>query len=182
MFAKCANALAAHQQDIPVSGANAHLDYEAELVAIIGKHGKNISEAEAPAYIFGYTAGNDISERILQFQSSQWLMGKSWDLFAPVGPYIVTADEVDAGNLDIRCRVNGELRQQANTRDMLFSPATVVSYVSRYMTLEPGDLLFTGTPAGVMHGYPPGQQNWLRPGDIVEVDIEGIGTLQNRFI
>ena len=123
-----------------------------------------------------------LSERVLQFQSTQWLMGKSWDHFAPIGPYVVTADEVDAGNLDIACRVNGEVRQRANTRDMLFTPAAVLAYVSCYITLEPGDILFTGTPGGVMQGRPPEEQHWLRPGDVVEADIQGIGTLQNRFV
>lgn len=182
IFSKCANAIAAHRQNIPFPREAQRLDYEAELVAVIGRAGKFISEEDAPAHIFGYTAGNDVSERVLQFQSSQWLMGKSWDHFAPIGPYVVTPDELDAGNLEIRCRVNGEVRQRANTRDMLFTPAQIVAFVSRYMTLEPGDVIFTGTPGGVMHGYPPEQQHWLQPGDVVEVDIQGVGTLQNRFV
>lgn len=182
LFAKYGNAIAAHKQEIPFPREAMRLDYEAELVAVIGKRGKAITEEEAPAHIFGYTAGNDISERTLQFQSSQWLMGKSWDHFAPIGPYVVPAGDLDAGNLEIQCRVNGEIRQRANTRDMRFSPAAVIAFVSRYMTLEPGDIVFTGTPGGVMHGYPPEKQHWLQPGDVVEVDIEGIGTLQNRFI
>ena len=182
LFAKFGNTIAAHRQDIPFPEEAAKLDYEAELVAVVGRGGSHIAEEDAPAHIFGYTVGNDVSERVLQFQSTQWLMGKSWDHFAPIGPYVVTADEVDAGNLDIACRVNGEVRQRANTRDMLFTPAAVLAYVSRYITLEPGDILFTGTPGGVMQGRPPKEQHWLRPGDVVEADIQGIGTLQNRFV
>ena len=182
LFSKFSNTIAAHQQDIPFPEEAAKLDYEAELVAVVGRGGSHIAEEDAPAHIFGYTVGNDVSERVLQFQSTQWLMGKSWDHFAPIGPYVVTADEVDAGNLDIACRVNGEVRQRANTRDMLFTPAAVLAYVSRYITLEPGDILFTGTPGGVMQGRPPEEQHWLRPGDVVEADIQGIGTLQNRFV
>ena len=127
LFSKFSNTIAAHQQDIPFPEEAAKLDYEAELVAVVGRGGSHIAEEDAPAHIFGYTVGNDVSERVLQFQSTQWLMGKSWDHFAPIGPYVVTADEVDAGNLDIACRVNGEVRQQANTRDMLFTPAAVLA-------------------------------------------------------
>lgn len=182
LFSKFSNALAAHDQDIPFPPRAQRLDYEAELVVVVGKGGKHLSEEEAAAHIFGYTAGNDVSERVLQFQSSQWMMGKTWDHFAPVGPYVVTADEIGDAGLEIACRVNGEVRQRANTRDMLFSPARVLAYVSQYLTLEAGDLLFTGTPGGVMQGYPPERQHWLQPGDVVEVSIERIGTLRNRFV
>ena len=122
LFAKLGNTIAAHRQDIPFPKEAAKLDYEAELVAVVGRGGSHITEEEAKAHIFGYTVGNDVSERVLQFQSTQWLMGKSWDHFAPIGPYVVTADDVDVGSLDIACRVNGEVRQRANTRDMLFTP------------------------------------------------------------
>ncbi len=182
LFAKTNNTVAAHRQDIPFPPRAQRLDYEAELVAVVGRGGRDIAVEEAPAHIFGYTAGNDVSERVLQFQSSQWLMGKSWDFFAPMGPYVVTADELDVGNLDVVCRVNGQERQRSNTREMLFTPAAVLSYVSQYITLEAGDVLFTGTPGGVMQGRPPEEQHWLRPGDVVEVTIDGIGTLQNRFV
>ncbi len=182
LFAKLPNAVAAHRQAIPFPARAQRLDYEAELVAVVGQGGKDIPPEQAQAHIFGYTAGNDLSERVLQFQSSQWLMGKSWDGFAPMGPYVVTADEVDAGNLEIVCRVNGEERQRANTREMLFTPAQVLAYVSRYITLEAGDVIFTGTPGGVMQGRPPQEQRWLQPGDVVEVSIQGVGTLQNRFV
>ena len=183
IFLKPPSCLAAHGQKVLYPRAlTRQVEYEAELVVVIGRHARHVTPEQAPDYILGYTVGNDVSERVLQFQSTQWLMGKSWDHFAPIGPYVVTADEVDAGNLDIACRVNGEVRQRANTRDMLFTPAAVLAYVSRYITLEPGDILFTGTPGGVMQGRPPEEQHWLRPGDVVEADIQGIGTLQNRFV
>ncbi len=181
LFSKFPNALAAHGEDIVVTVEARELDYEAELVIVMGRRCKRVSEEEAADYIFGYTAGNDLSERAVQMSSSQWTMGKCWDQFAPVGPHIVTADALDVSALDIACRVNGELRQQANTREMLFPPTAIVSYLSRYLTLEPGDLIFTGTPSGVMLGRPAAEQRWLRPGDTVEVTIEGIGTLRNRF-
>lgn len=182
MFSKCLNALAAHEEEIACPGEGFRLDYEAELVAVVGRTGRRIPRGEAGAYIFGYTAGNDVSERVTQMQSSQWLLGKSWDRFAPVGPFIVTADELDLSDTAIACRVNGDVRQQANTRQMIFSPEDVVSFVSQSMTLEPGDLIFTGTPGGVMQGYPADKQEWLKPGDVVEVEIANIGVLRNRFV
>lgn len=182
LFSKFPNALAAHEEEIAVSAEAERLDYEAELVLVMGRRCKTVSEAEAAGHIFGYTCGNDISERAVQMSSSQWTMGKCWDQFAPIGPHIVTADALDVSALDIACRVNGRQMQRANTREMLFSPAEIVSYLSRYMTLEPGDLIFTGTPSGVMLGRPAVEQRWLRPDDVVEVTIEGIGTLRNRFV
>jgi 2-keto-4-pentenoate hydratase/2-oxohepta-3-ene-1,7-dioic acid hydratase in catechol pathway len=182
LFSKFNNALTAHERPIPVSPYAEKLDYEAELVIIIGREGKDIPKEQALSYVFGYTTGNDLSERKSQFLSSQWLIGKSWDSFAPVGPYLVTADEIDPQNLDISCRVNGELRQHANTRDMLFDCASIISYVSRMITLKPGDMIFTGTPGGVMQGYPASEQRWLKAGDTVSVTIEGIGTLTNQLV
>lgn len=182
MFSKCLNTLAAHEEAIPFPGEGFRLDYEAELVAVVGRTGRRIPRGEAGAYIFGYTVGNDLSERVTQMQSSQWLLGKSWDRFAPVGPFLVTADALDLSDTAIVCRVNGEERQRANTRQMIFSPEDVVSFVSRSMTLEPGDLIFTGTPGGVMQGYPPEKQRWLQPGDVVEVEIQNIGVLRSPIV
>lgn len=182
LFSKFPNALAAHEEEIMVTAEAERLDYEAELVLVMGRRCRTVPKAEAAACIFGYTCGNDISERAVQMSSSQWTMGKCWDQFAPIGPHIVTADALDVSALDISCRVNGGQMQRANTREMLFSPAEIVSYLSRYMTLEPGDLIFTGTPSGVMLGRPAAEQRWLCPGDVVEVTIEGIGTLRSRFV
>ncbi|MGN1111267.1 MAG: fumarylacetoacetate hydrolase family protein [Oscillospiraceae bacterium] len=182
LFSKFANALAAHNEEIPLSPVAKQYDYEAELVIVIGKDAKDVTPEQAPEYIFGYTAGNDVSARDLQFQSGQWLIGKSMDKFAPIGPRLVTADELDVGNLAISCSLNGEVRQSANTSQMIFSPAQIVSYASKIMTLKSGDLIFTGTPAGVILGMTNPDKEWIKSGDTVEVTIEGIGTLRNKFI
>lgn len=179
LFSKFNNALAAHNQTISLPKSAEKFDYEAELVIVIGKEAANISKEEALSYVFGYTAGNDLSARDLQFRTPQWLLGKTCDHFAPIGPYLVTADEVDASNLEIKCKVNGVLRQSGNTRDMIFDCATIVSYISSYMTLKPGDIIFTGTPSGVILGYPEDKQQWLKSGDEIVVSIEKIGDLVN---
>jgi 2-keto-4-pentenoate hydratase/2-oxohepta-3-ene-1,7-dioic acid hydratase in catechol pathway len=180
IFSKFANALAAHQEIIKLPAGAHEFDYEAELVIVIGRTARSVAEEEALSYVFGYTAGNDVSARDLQFRPGQWLLGKTCDGFAPIGPWIVTADELgNPDNLDVSCRVNGELRQSASTKDMIFSCASIISYISRYMTLKPGDLIFTGTPDGVILGYPKPERIWLKAGDKVEVTIESIGTLTN---
>ncbi|RHW32047.1 FAA hydrolase family protein [Lysinibacillus yapensis] len=180
LFSKFNNALAAHNQTIPLPKVAEKFDYEAELVLVIGKEAKNVSKEEALSYVFGYAVGNDLSARDLQFlDGGQWLLGKSLDNFAPIGPELVTADEIDISNLAIQCRVNGEVRQSSNTRHMIFDCATIVSYVSKHVTLKPGDIIFTGTPDGVILGYPEEKQNWLKPGDRVEVTIENLGSLVN---
>ena len=182
LFNKFPNTLAADGDVIELPTAYREYDYEAELVAIIGKPARNVSEEEALDYVFGYTCGNDLSTRDLQFvRSSQWLLSKTFDGFAPIGPCVVTADCVDPNNLPISSIVNGELRQNSNTSDMIFSVAQIIADLSRHFTLQPGDMIFTGTPQGVMHGYPKDQKNWLKPGDAVAVTIEGIGTLHNTF-
>ena len=181
LFSKFNNALAAHNQEIQLPDTAAKFDYEAELVVVIGKTCRDVSKEEALSYVFGYTVGNDLSARDLQMRSGQWLLGKTCDGFAPVGPYLTTADEIDPGHLDIRCEVNGELKQLGNTSQMLFDCATIISYASQFMTLKPGDILFTGTPEGVVMGYPDGQQQWLKSGDLVSVTIERLGTLTNRL-
>ncbi|MET3697790.1 2-keto-4-pentenoate hydratase/2-oxohepta-3-ene-1,7-dioic acid hydratase in catechol pathway [Bacillus oleivorans] len=179
LFSKYGNALAAHNEVIPLPKNAEKIDYEAELVVVIGKEAKNVSEEEALSYVFGYSTGNDLSARDLQFTTSQWLLGKSLDGFAPVGPYLVTADEVNPTHLHIETKVNGEVRQSSNTQYMIFNCAAIISYISKHMTLKPGDLIFTGTPEGVILGYPEEKQQWLKSGDVVEVTIEGIGKLRN---
>lgn len=178
LFSKFNNALAAHKEQVRLPLSAEKFDYEGELVIVMGKPARSISPAAALDYVFGYSIGNDLSARDLQFRSSQWLLGKSCDQFAPLGPVLVTADELaDPQNLEISCRVNGELRQSASTKDMIFSCAEIISYISNYMTLKPGDLIFTGTPEGVILGYPESEQVWLKDGDEIAVAIEKIGTL-----
>ncbi|WML44882.1 fumarylacetoacetate hydrolase family protein [Neobacillus sp. PS3-40] len=177
LFSKFNNALAAHNDYISIPQGAKQMDYEAELVVVIGKTAKNVAVEDALSYVFGYSAGNDISARDLQFKTGQWLLGKSPDGFAPVGPCIVTSDEVDPNNLAIECHVNGEIRQIGNTKNMIFNCATLISYISQYMTLKPGDIIFTGTPQGVILGYPTESQTWLKSGDEINVIIESIGEL-----
>ena len=180
LFSKFNNSLAAHQETIPIPQDAVKIDYEAELVIVIGKTARNVPEEEALSYVFGYTIGNDLSARDLQFRTSQWLLGKSLDKFAPIGPGVVTADELgDPHSLNMECRVNGEIRQAANTKSMIFNCAQIISYASRYMTLKPGDLIFSGTPEGVILGYPEEEQVWLKPGDEITITIDKIGTLIN---
>lgn len=156
------------------------VDYEAELAVIIGTGGRNIKAADAMAHIWGYTIVNDVTARDLQGRYSQWLIGKSQDTFCPMGPVAVTADEIDARDTDLRCIVNGEIRQKANTRDLIFDIPTIIATISAGVTLIPGDIIATGTPAGVGIGFKP--PKYLRDGDIVRVEIDGIGALENRFV
>ena len=182
LFNKFQNALAADGACIQLPSEYKEYDYKAELVAVIGKPAREVSEAEALDYVFGYTCGNDLSTRDLQFaRGGQWLLSKTFDGFAPVGPCLVTADSLDPNHLDISSCVNGETRQNSNTSDMIFSLSRIISDLSRHFTLLPGDLIFTGTPEGVMQGYPADQKQWLKPGDRVAVTIQGIGTLENTF-
>jgi 2-keto-4-pentenoate hydratase/2-oxohepta-3-ene-1,7-dioic acid hydratase in catechol pathway len=181
IFSKYNNVLAAHQETIPMPAAGGQFDYEAELVVVIGKQGKCVALEDAMDYVFGYTCGNDISAREQQFRVTQWLVGKSCDKFGPVGPCIVTKDAIDGGNLSIRLWCNGELRQSDNTKNLLFNIPTLVSYLSQYTTLKPGDLIFTGTCAGCITGITDenGEHPWLKTGDEVVIEIEGIGKLRN---
>jgi 2-keto-4-pentenoate hydratase/2-oxohepta-3-ene-1,7-dioic acid hydratase in catechol pathway len=155
------------------------VDYEVELALIIGKGGRNILRDDAYAHIWGYTIVNDVTARDRQKNHKQWFMGKALDGFCPMGPWITTADEVDAENLDVRCWVNGELRQNANTRDLIFDIPTLVATISAGLTLQPGDIIATGTPAGVGLGFNP--PKFLKAGDEVTMTITGLGTLTNRF-
>lgn len=183
LFSKYPNALAGHRQPVTRPDVTAELDYEAELVVVMGRHCYQVGEEQALSYVLGYCNGNDLSARDLQFRTGQWLIGKTLDGFAPVGPYLVTADEVgDPGKLAIECRVNGEIRQTGTTADMLFSVPFLISYLSRLWPLRPGDMIFTGTPPGVAMGMPKGRQKWLTPGDQVTVAIEGLGELVTPIV
>jgi 2-keto-4-pentenoate hydratase/2-oxohepta-3-ene-1,7-dioic acid hydratase in catechol pathway len=179
LFNKYNTALNCHGGVIAVSKEQAEkFDYEAELVIIIGKQARNVSEANAKSHIFGYATGNDFTARDLQSRSSQWMLGKSLDGSAPLGPWIVTADQADGDSLKIECKVNGQVRQSSSTSDMVFNCSQLVSYISNYMTLKPGDLIFTGTPEGVISGYPKDKQVWLKSGDKIVTSIEKLGDLE----
>ena len=178
LFSKYSNSLAAHGAEVVIPRVTKQADYEAELVVVMGRQAKNVSEADARSYVFGYCNGNDLSARDLQMLTGQWLLGKTLDGFLPLGPYLVTADEVgDPNRLGIRAWLNGELRQDSSTRDMVFSVEEIVSYVNRYMTLDPGDIILTGTPEGVIFGDDPAV--WLKAGDEVSVEVESLGRLTN---
>lgn len=155
------------------------VDYEAELALVIGKGGKNISKADALNHVYGYTVVNDVSARDLQVRHQQWDLGKSLDAFCPMGPWLVTADELDGCKTRVRCWVNGELRQDGPTENMIFDIPTLIETCSRGITLYPGDIIVTGTPAGVGMGFNP--QRFLKSGDVVRVEIDGLGAIENRF-
>jgi len=176
-FAKFANSLAGSGQDIVLPAAHAeYVDYEAELALVIGRPARNVDAKDALSHIAGAMPFNDVSARDLQLQNPLWTSGKAIDTFAPCGPALVTLDEAgDLGALGLRTRVNGEQRQQGSTANLIFSPAEVVAWLSRTMMLLPGDIIATGTPAGVGAA----QGRFLRDGDTVEVEIDGLGTLVN---
>jgi 2-keto-4-pentenoate hydratase/2-oxohepta-3-ene-1,7-dioic acid hydratase in catechol pathway len=176
-FSKLPNAVNGPYDPIQIPKASSAIDYEAELVVVIGKRCRHVSKADAASVVFGYTAGNDVSVRDWQFHTAQWIVGKSFDTHAPIGPWIVTADEIgDPHALGIRCRVNGELRQNSNTRNLVFNVYDQIAYLSEAMTLLPGDMIFTGTPGGVgMAMKPP---SFLKAGDVVRVEIDRIGALE----
>ncbi len=157
------------------------VDYEAELAVIIGRTARDLSEADALDHVFGYTCANDVSARDCQKRrDKQWARGKSFDTFCPLGPHIVTTDELSTGRLAVRSHLNGALMQNGSTADMLFSVARLISYLSHQFTLLPGTVILTGTPAGVGSARTP--PVYLRPGDVISVEIEGIGTLTNRVV
>lgn len=181
LFSKFANALVPCGAPVELPEWESSYDYEAELVIVMGKECWNVDEEQAKAAIFGYTCGNDFSLRDAQMRSGQWLIGKTMPGFGPCGPCIVTADSYDPDEPKaIRSYVNGQLRQDGSTGDMIFSCAKIISYASKYIKLCPGDLIYTGTPSGVaLEGE---EKHWLRPGDVVDVEIEGIGTLRNPLV
>lgn len=181
LFSKFNNSIAAPNEDIPLQADWKTVDYESELGVVMGATARNVSVDEALDAVFGYCNMNDLSERDFQMKSGQWLLGKTLDKFLPLGPYVVTADEVpDPQNLSIKGWLNGELRQDSNTADMIFSVAEVIAYASRIMTLEPGDVISSGTPEGVILGMDP--RVWLQPGDEYVVEVEGLGKLANRMV
>jgi len=177
-FCKTANTITAHQQPILIPRITSQVDYEAELAVIIGKRGHNIPETEAMEYVAGYSIFNDVIARDVQKRTSQWFLGKSFDTFGPLGPALVTKDEVpDPHCLGLELSVNGLPKQRTNTSNLIFSVPFLVSYLSQIMTLDPGDILATGTPAKLPEAANP--QRFLEPGDAVEITIEKLGTLRN---
>jgi 2-keto-4-pentenoate hydratase/2-oxohepta-3-ene-1,7-dioic acid hydratase in catechol pathway len=156
------------------------VDYEAELTVVIGKGGRNISRVDAMQHVLGYTIVNDVTARDVQMRHGQWHLGKSFDTFCPMGPWLVTADELDGTNTRVRCWVNGDLRQDARTTDLIFDIPSLIETCSRGITLHPGDLIATGTAAGVGMGMTP--PRWLQHGDLVRIEIDGIGVLENPVV
>jgi 2-keto-4-pentenoate hydratase/2-oxohepta-3-ene-1,7-dioic acid hydratase in catechol pathway len=183
LFSKYATALTGHEQPIVLPPVSQEVDYEAELVVVIGKAGKNIREQDAMSHVAGYTIGHDVSARDWQLKKDgkQWMVGKTFDTFAPTGPYLVTADEVpDPHNLAIKLRLNGQTMQDSNTKQMIFPLGWTLAYLSQVFTLQPGDLIFTGTPPGV--GFAKKPPLFLKAGDVAEVEIERLGVLRNPVV
>jgi hypothetical protein len=167
---------------LPVDVAT-KFDYETELVIVIGKEARNISEADATGHIAGFATGNDFSARDLQLETGgQWMIGKTVDQFGPLGPYLVTADQVDGDNLKLETWVNGELRQNSNTNDLIFNTKQLVSFISRHLTLRPGDIIYTGTPEGVIQGKPADKRVWLKAGDKIASSLEKLGKLEFELV
>ena len=182
LFSKYATALIGPGQAIVLPPVSKEVDYEAELVIVVGKRGRNLRPQEAAGYVAGYTVGHDVSARDWQFkEGKQWMAGKTFDTFAPTGPHLVTADDVpDPHRLPIRLRLNGQVMQDSNTEQMIFRVGEVLAYLSQVFTLEPGDLVFTGTPSGV--GFVRKPPVFLKGGDVVEVEIGGLGVLRNPVV
>jgi 2-keto-4-pentenoate hydratase/2-oxohepta-3-ene-1,7-dioic acid hydratase in catechol pathway len=180
-FSKLPNAVNGPYDPIQIPKASTAVDYEAEFVVIVGRRCRHVSKADAASAIFGYCAGNDVSVRDWQFHTSQWILGKSFDTHAPFGPWIVTPDEIgDPHALGIRCLVNGEMRQNSNTRNLVFNVFDQIALLSEAMTLEPGDVIFTGTPGGV--GFATKPPTFLKAGDVVRVEIDRIGALEAGMV
>lgn len=181
VFTKYNNTLINYGNDVPLGKVGEQFDYEVELGVIIGEKCKDVPKSAALDYVFGYCVANDMSCRDLQFRTSQWLMGKSLDYFLPLGKYLVTSDEVeDVQQLKLTCTLNGEQRQNSTTADMIFTVAEIIEDLSKHMTLEPGDLILTGTPEGVIMGM--AEKKWLKQGDIVTVEIDKLGSTTNMMI
>lgn len=181
VFTKVPECVVGPRDDVllPV-GVSEQIDYEAELAVVIGKGGKNIPGARAMEHVFGYTVVNDVTARDVQMRHQQWDMGKSFDTFCPMGPWIATADEFDGTRTRVRCWVNGELRQDGPTENMIFDIPSLIETISRGITLYPGDVIATGTPAGVGMGMQP--PRYLTAGDVVRVEIDGLGAIENTFV
>lgn len=183
LFSKYASALIGPEEPIVLPPTSQEVDYEAELVVVIGKRGRYIPREAAWDYVAGYTIGHDVSARDYQLRKGggQWMIGKTFDTFAPLGPALFTKDEVpDPHNLAIRCRLNGQIMQDSNTRYLIFGIPDIIAYLSHVFTLAPGDLIFTGTPSGV--GFVRQPPVFLKPGDVVEIEIEGLGILRNPVV
>jgi 2-keto-4-pentenoate hydratase/2-oxohepta-3-ene-1,7-dioic acid hydratase in catechol pathway len=184
LFNKFNNTLNHHNGTVklPVDHAK-KFDYEIELVMIMGKEAHNVSEADALNYVAGYATGNDFTARDLQLETGgQWMVGKTPDQFAPLGPYMVTADQIDPDKLKLECRVNGETRQSSTTSDFIFNSRQIINYITRFITLRPGDIIFTGTPEGVIQGKPKDKQVWLKPGDKIACSVEKLGELKFELV
>jgi 2-keto-4-pentenoate hydratase/2-oxohepta-3-ene-1,7-dioic acid hydratase in catechol pathway len=180
IFSKVPECVIAHGAPVYVDrDVSKAVDYEAELGVIIGKGGRGIKPENAMDHVWGYTIINDVTARDLQGLYSQWLIGKSQDTFCPMGPWAVTRDEIDLSDTKIQCWINGELRQDANTRDLIFDIPTIIATISAGVTLAPGDIIASGTPAGVGIGFKP--PKYVVPGDVARIEIAGIGVLQNEF-
>jgi 2-keto-4-pentenoate hydratase/2-oxohepta-3-ene-1,7-dioic acid hydratase in catechol pathway len=180
-FTKAVTSINGPYSPILVGRTGPFVDYEIELVAIIGKPGKHISRERAHEHVFGYCVGNDVTERLWQHSTPQWSLGKSFDTHAPIGPWITTADEIpDPHNLALRCFVNGEQRQASNTRHLVFDVWAQIAHLSQAMTLEPGDVIFTGTPAGIGATMDPRQ--FLKPGDVLRSEIDGLGVMEATLV
>ena len=183
LFSKFPSALIGHGEHIVLPKVSTKVDYEAELVIVVGKRGRHIREADAMAHVAGYSVGHDVSARDWQLEKDgkQWMAGKSFDTFAPVGPTLVLTDEVpDPHKLGIRLRLNGKTMQESNTEQMIFSVAQIIAYLSIVFTLEPGDRIFSGTPPGIGHALSPAV--YMKPGDVAEVEIDTLGTLRNPVV
>jgi 2-keto-4-pentenoate hydratase/2-oxohepta-3-ene-1,7-dioic acid hydratase in catechol pathway len=181
VFTKLADCVVGPHDVVRLPGAaiSSQIDYESELAVVIGRGGRDISRDRAMDHVFGYTVVNDVSARDVQVRHQQWELGKSFDTFCPMGPWIASADEFDGRDTRVRGWVNGELRQDGSTKDMIFDIATLIETCSRGITLHPGDVIATGTPAGVGMGFSP--PRWLAAGDVVRIEIDGIGAIENRF-
>lgn len=181
LFTKFPNSLNAHNAPVVLHAISEQIDFEAELAVVIGRRASKVSEANALDYVFGYSCLNDVSARDLQFSDGQWVRGKSLDGFSPVGPFITTKDEIpDPQTLKIEGILNGEVMQSSNTNMMIFGVAYLISYISQAITLEPGDVIATGTPEGVgVFRKPP---RLMKPGDVFEIVIDKVGTLKNTFV
>ncbi|WP_237207851.1 fumarylacetoacetate hydrolase family protein [Rothia nasimurium] len=178
IFTKFGNALIGPGEQIRLPLESSKIDWEVELCAVVGRRARRVTEQEAADYLLGYTVMNDVSVRDWQGRTSEWFQGKNWDSMTPFGPVIVSPEELDiTGGLAMTCSVDGEVRQQGSTANLIFGPEQVLAYLSTFMTLEPGDLIALGTPAGVGLSLRP--RRWLAPGQVVQTAIEGIGTLTN---
>jgi len=182
VFSKFSDTPVAHGAVVDIPRLTKKMDYEAELTIVIGQTIHNVDEAHALDGVFGYCNGNDLSARDFQLMTSQWLLGKTCPGFSPLGPFVKTKEDLDDPNtLDIRTYRNGRVVQNSNTSDMIFSCQEIIAFLSRYLVLEPGDIILTGTPEGVIMGQPEGSQDWLKSGDRVVVEIEGLGQLETTL-